>query len=217
MLVVGTAMLDAPAERVWAALRDPAALCRAIPGCGRFEIIGPGAGQFTTKPGLPAVAGVYSCTVSVTDEQKPGLIAVSVSAGGERGTVAADLTLRLAPVDGAGTLVSYEADGVAAGGLAGVGTKLLASAAKRLAAEFFSAVSEVIAERGKPEATTAPTPQVRLAPADRVRPPTADQSRPAALADTRAAVLAGTAIGLAGVIAGVLLGRRNRPQGRNRS
>jgi uncharacterized protein len=211
MKVVGSATIHAPADQVWAALHDPAVLCRAIPGGAEMEIIGPGLAQFSAAPSLNSVAGAYSGTLSVADQRRPGHIEVAASARGERGTATADLTVRLTPAGGPATLVNYEANGVATGALAGIGARLIASAGKRLAADFFSALDEIVTE-SRPETVKAPARSEGAGQAA-IRPP--EQVGPSTRPDLKAVLLAGVVSGVAGVIAGILLGRKGRA-GRNR-
>lgn len=223
MNIVGTGVVRAPLQEVWAALRDQAVLSRAIPGCDRFEVAGPGRATFTATTAMPAISGTYSGTVSLTDGQPPTTMTVTVSIAGDHGNLTADVAVRLSPEDGGGTLVSYEGVAVADGAIEGVGTRLLASAAKRMATEFLGAVDEALAERRQALAGTDNQPgrsadQVAAAmlpvrTSSFAGEASTTQIDPAAGTDVRV-VAAGAAIGLAGVVAGVivgvLLGRRIR-------
>ena len=150
MKVTGEATVGAPAETVWAALHDRAVLVRAVPGCERLEVTGPGSGRFIVTTELAAISGTYSGQLTASGERPPSFVELAASASGEQGTVTADLTLRLTPTEGGATLVSYEANGVADGAIAAVGARLLASAAKRLADEFLAGLDEELAEPAEP-------------------------------------------------------------------
>ena len=208
MNIVGEAAARGSVESAWDALHEAAALARAIPGCEHFEISGPGSGRFIAAIGLPAIGGTYAGTLTIVEQQRPILIRLTASATSDQGTITADVTLRLSasPGSGAATLVSYEANGTVAGPIAGVGTRLLVSAAKRLAGEFFAAIGESEPATVEPSAMATPVPLPRPAPLPRPDPVPGD----------RTALLAGAAIGLAGVIIGVLAGRRGRRGGRVR-
>jgi len=52
MKVNGTATLNASADRVWAALNDPAVLVRTIPGCEQLEAVGPDSYRMTITAGV---------------------------------------------------------------------------------------------------------------------------------------------------------------------
>jgi carbon monoxide dehydrogenase subunit G len=208
MKIAGEATARGSVETVWGALHDAAILARAIPGCEQFEVPGPGLGQFIATTALPAIGGTYAGKLTIAEQQRPSLLKLTVSATGEQGTMTADVTLRLSDTADASVqvpggssperantvLVRYEANGTVTGSIAGVGTRLLASAAKRLADEFFAGLDQTVAV---PEpAAVEPAPRAL----DRPRP------RP----EARTALIAGAAIGLAGVLIGVLAGRRGR-------
>jgi|GEM_PF-999599 carbon monoxide dehydrogenase subunit G len=201
MKVAGQAVLRAPAEQVWAALHNPALLARAFPGCERLAVSGSGSGQFTVRSALPAVAGIYSGQLSLAD-QRPGFLAVKAESSGDQGTICADITLRLTPADRGATLISYEVNGVVGGAVAGVGSRLVASAASRLATEFFSSVDELLS------AQIAADP---VLPADSAEPAPMTGASLAGVGATKHTGIALVAGAVAGVIIGMLLGRRTRP------
>lgn len=175
MKVAGEARMRWPVEVVWDMLHNRA-------------------GQFAATTAMPAVSGTYAGTLTVTDRQRPNLLTLTASATGEKGTVTVDVILRLTAADDGTTLVTYEADGLVTGPLAAAGTRLLASAAQRVASEFFAAVDKGSPPRpvGPGDATHRPLPQ--------------SAGRRAGVTGRRNAI----AIGVAGVIIGVLLGRRSR-------
>jgi uncharacterized protein len=225
--VAGEATVQAPAEAVWAALHDPATLALAIPGCERLDRTGPGSGQFTVTTAITALAGSYAGQFTAARQQAPGLLTVTASGASDRGTVTADLTFRLSPANGGTTLVSYDATGVVGGPIAGVGTRLLASAAARLAGEFFTELDRLLTSDLPGAAAVAagaaapPSPPAAVARTDGPLVSSAQHQRsigartdrpdgPIARPVVRAALAAGAAIGLAGVLVGVLLGRRSR-------
>jgi carbon monoxide dehydrogenase subunit G len=258
MKVAGEAGVRGSVETVWDALHAAAVLARAIPGCEQFEITGPGLAEFVATTVLPAIGGTYAGKLTIVEQQRPGLLRLTASAAGDHGTITADVTVSLGdgteagvsaarasgavsapPASGAVsaarasavTLVSYEANGTVTGPVAAVGTRLLTTAAKRLAAEFFAAIDASVAagqaatsaplaavpaaaETTAAKTTAAKSAGSRLEPAasDARRPPSLD--RPGPLADNRAALVAGAAIGLAGIVIGVLAGRRGGRAGR---
>jgi len=71
MKVRGTATLQAPAERVWAALNDPAVLVQTIPGCEQLEAVGPDRYRMTITAGVASIKGTYLGDVELADPQPP--------------------------------------------------------------------------------------------------------------------------------------------------
>jgi carbon monoxide dehydrogenase subunit G len=211
--IAGTAVLHAPADRVWAALNDPAVLVATIPGCEQLEALAPDRYRMTITAGVASIKGTYLGDVELADLLPPASFTLRASGAGAPGTVSAEVKITLDCPDGATTTVSYQADAVVGGAVGGVGQRVITAVAKRTAAEFFTAVeSALTAGTGsRPDSATGldvptPGPTVFARPVAANRPVGAfggpDQ--------TRAAVI-GASIALVAVLVGWLLGRRSLP------
>ena len=200
MKVSGEATLHAPIARVWEALNDPAVLVRTIPGCERLEATGPDSYRMVVTAGVASVRGTYAGEVKLHDQRPPNEFVMSATGAGGPGTVSTEVQVRLVEHDGA-TLLTYDADAVVGGMIGGVGQRMLAGVAKKMAGEFFADVDDVLIGRVEaPAPATTTEPGVFVAPA---RPsPFGGGFLPGALA--------GAAIALAGVLVGAILGRRRR-------
>ena len=236
MRVTGAATLSAPAGTVQAALRNPDLLARAIPGCQRLDVTGAGRCQLTVTTAIAAVSGTYAGEAVIVEWQEAaGLVAATVSAAGNRGAATAGITLRLEPADEGATQVSYDIDATVTGPVADIGQRMLASIASRLAAEFLAALGRLLARpavgaRWRSRVRRPGGGAVRMTPAPRPSwssrwssAPRSSGGRTDAAGDrpgpaarrgagraVRAGVVAGGAVGLAGILIGAVLGRRNR-------
>lgn len=218
MKISGDAVLHAPVDRVWAALNDPAVLVRTIPGCERLEATGPDAYKMTVTAGVASVRGTYAGEVRLSDKEEPSAFRMKASGAGGPGTVSTEVQVRLAESDGA-TRLTYDADAVVGGVVAGVGQRMLSSVAKKMAGEFFSAVDDVLTGR----AAVAEVPAAEMpgmAAAGAAGPAAGEPGvfvKPAMPARALAGrwfmdgVLVGAGVALAGVVVGALIGRR-RPR-----
>jgi uncharacterized protein len=155
MKVNGTATLNAPADRVWAALNDPAVLVRTIPGCEQLEAVGPDSYRMTITAGVASIKGTYLGDVQLADPQPPNAFTLKASGAGAPGTVNADVRVTLTDRGDGTTLLSYAADAVVGGPVGGVGQRVLSGVAKRTAGEFFQAVDGVLNGAGAPESSPA--------------------------------------------------------------
>jgi uncharacterized protein len=219
MKVTGEATVGAPAESVCAALHDQAVLARAVPGCERLEIVGPGSGRFIVTTTMTAISGTYSGQLTSSQQQQPSSVDLTASISGSQGTVTADLAIRLTPAGGGATLVGYEANGVVSGAIAGVGARLLASAAKRLADEFLAALDEVIAgpapvasitpKQAAEDASTEVVSESRIEP-NSESPALYTSGAVAGRPDLKLSALVAAVILLFGIAVGILFGRRGR-------
>jgi uncharacterized protein len=152
--VTGSATLNAPRDKVWEALNDPAVLVRTIPGCQQLEEVGPDSYRMTITAGVASIKGVYQGDVALTDQQQPGSFTLHASGAGAPGTVSADVKVSLAESE-SGTRLDYDADAIVGGMIGGVGQRVLSGVAKKTAGEFFKAVDDVLT--GK--APTVPAPR----------------------------------------------------------
>jgi len=211
MKVTGSATLNAPREKVWDALNDPAVLVRTIPGCQQLEEVGPDRYRMTITAGVASIKGTYQGDVSLSDQQQPGSFTLKASGAGAPGTVSADVKVTLAE-SGGQTRLDYDAEAIVGGVVGGVGQRVLSGVAKKTAGEFFKAVDDVLT--GKAPAVPAPrdeasagqlsapaTPGVFTAP-----PPAAGAG--VAAPDFIKGAVVGAVVALAGVLVGGWVSRR---------
>ena len=135
----GSAVLHADPEKVWSVITDPAVLARTIPGCESLEQVGEDSYRMNVAVGVGAIRGTYAGEVHLTDQQRPVSYVMHASGAGAPGQVQATVTIRLEP-DSDGTVLSYSADAVVRGPVAGVGQRMITGVAKRMAAQFFTAI-----------------------------------------------------------------------------
>jgi carbon monoxide dehydrogenase subunit G len=211
----GSAVLHADPDRVWSVITDPAVLARTIPGCESLEKTGDDEYKMNVSVGVGAIRGTYAGEVRLSDQDRPKSYVMHASGAGAPGQVRATVQINLEPSD-AGTSLTYSADAVVGGPVAGVGQRMMTGVAKRMAGQFFKAIDA--------ELTGAVVP-IGAAPSARV-PAEAELAAPAAAAPQvftgRAAVAApagetqtfllGAGVGALltafGVAIGYLLGRR---------
>lgn len=139
-------LINAPMDRVYAALNDPDVLQRCIPGCE--ELIKHSDTQLEAKillkvgPVKARFGGEVELDTSGAPEQ------FSLTGQGNGGAAGhakggADVTL---VAQGDQTLLRYDAKAEIGGKLAQLGSRLIQSTAKKLAAKFFKSFAEVMEE-----------------------------------------------------------------------
>jgi len=162
MKVHGTGTVHAPADAVWAALGDAGVLARAVPGLDQIDFARDGTCRFTLTTAIAAVRGSYTGEASVVERPEPHVRGLRVSATGVKGKVAGDVTIRAIPAGEGATELSYVADADVDGAIAGIGQRMLASVAKRVAADAIAGLDAALA--GAPP--TAAAPAAHSLPAD---------------------------------------------------
>ncbi|MGI9369476.1 MAG: CoxG family protein [Ruegeria sp.] len=140
-------VINAPKDQVYAALNDPDILRQCIPGCEELikhsdtELeakvvlkIGPVKARFSGDVQLDTTGAPD--TFSLTGQGNGG------SAGHAKG--GADVTLTADGPDS--TILRYKAEAAIGGKLAQLGSRLIQSTAKKLAAKFFKSFADVVNE-----------------------------------------------------------------------
>ena len=137
MEISGSYTFDAPPERVWALLMDPAVLSSCIPGCERFEPDGADRYTVTMTVGLAAITGTYNGTVVLTEMIPNTSYGLVVEGQGRPGFVKGSSAIALR-ADGATTAVDVNATVQTGGPIARVGQRLIGAVAKMMMDRFFA-------------------------------------------------------------------------------
>ncbi|MCW2580969.1 MAG: coxG3 [Blastococcus sp.] len=138
----GSAVLSGSPEEVWAVITDPAVLARTIPGCETLEQTGDDEYRMNVSVGVGAIRGTYAGEVRLADQQRPTSYVMHASGAGAPGNARAQVTINLSPADGGKTNLTYSADAVIGGPVAGVGQRMITGVAKRMAGQFFKAIDD---------------------------------------------------------------------------
>ncbi len=139
MKIEGTHEIQAPRERVFQAMIDPAVLQRCIPGCERLEKTGENSYEATLRAGVGSIKGVFKGTVRLEEIQPPTHFRMIVEGKGSPGFLKGTGDLNLEE-QGAGTLIKYAGDVQVGGTIASVGQRMIQGSAKMMASQFFTAL-----------------------------------------------------------------------------
>ena len=216
MKISGTATMAASPEQVWTAVHDPAVLARCIPGCQSLRELETGRYAMTVIAGVAAIKGSYDGEVAVTDVTERSAFTMKADGAGAPGTIATTVAVSLTPGTEGGTAISYDADAIVGGPIGGVGQRMLAGVARKMAGQMFTALDADI--RGERPAAAVPA-GVGVGGAAGAAVPAgvgagtgavyAGSAAPSAGAPGFVAgALFGAGVALAGVVVGWLVGRR---------
>jgi uncharacterized protein len=220
----GSAVLHGSPEQVWTVITDPAVLARTIPGCETLQRTGEDEYRMDVAVGVGAIRGTYAGEVKLTDQQRPTSYVMHATGAGAPGNVRAKVTISLEPTD-EGTTLTYSADAVVGGPVAGVGQRMMTGVAKRMAGQFFAAVDKELTsgapvetapaeQRATSAAVSATDAAAASTPAAAAEQQVFTRRAPAAAAATSdvqtlaVGALGGAGLTLLGVLVGWLLGRR---------
>ncbi|WP_037312510.1 CoxG family protein [Ruegeria halocynthiae] len=140
-------VINASKDRVYAALNDPEILRQCIPGCE--ELIKLSDTELEAKVVLKVgpVKAKFSGNVQLDTAGAPDAISLTGQGnGGPAGFAKGGADVTLTAQDSGATILRYEAKAEIGGKLAQLGSRLIQSTAKKLAAKFFKSFAEVIDE-----------------------------------------------------------------------
>jgi hypothetical protein len=168
MELQGETLIDAPRERVWAALNDPAVLARCIDGVESLDKIGDTRFEGKLNAKVGPVRASFTGGVDLLNLDPPsGYTIFGEGKGGVAGFAKGSADVRLAdetmPDGRLGTRLSYVARSTVGGKLAQLGARLIEGTARGYAESFFAKLK---AEVETPAADAAPPPAA--APADEI-------------------------------------------------
>jgi carbon monoxide dehydrogenase subunit G len=165
MELTGQVQINAPRDKVWQALNDAATLMACIPGCESVEMTsqterhvrvlvkaGPVRARFVGRITLSEVVAGSGCVMTFE------------GSGGNAGMATGRSSVALSDQDG-GTLVRYTASAAVGGKLGQIGARMLDSAAKQMADQFFTRLGQSLGGQGQAAApVTAVIGQAASAP-----------------------------------------------------
>jgi len=153
MNLQGERLIPASVESTWAALNDPDTLKACIAGCESIERTGDNEFVAVTAVRIGPVNARFKGRLQLTDVEPPSAYTIRFDGqGGVAGFGRGSARVTLVP-EPAGTRLSYVSEAQVGGKLAQVGSRLVDSAAAKIAEDFFRAFE---ARVGAPAPTAPP-------------------------------------------------------------
>jgi carbon monoxide dehydrogenase subunit G len=147
MTMNGEVQLAAPRETVWAMLNDPEVLKACIPGCEQLDMSSANEFQAVASVKVGPVKARWKGKVRLLDLDPPNSYRIAGEGeGGVAGFAKGGAKVSLADKDG-GTLLSYDVEAQIGGKLAQLGQRLINSAAKKTADDFFVKFGAAVAAK----------------------------------------------------------------------
>jgi uncharacterized protein len=145
MTMTGEVLLPASREAVWTKLNDPEVLKGCIPGCEQLDKTSDTEFQAVASIKVGPVKARWKGKVRLSDLDPPNSYRISGEGeGGVAGFAKGGAKVALADKDG-GTLLSYNVEAQIGGKLAQLGQRLINSAAKKTADDFFIKFADAVA------------------------------------------------------------------------
>jgi uncharacterized protein len=146
MTMSGEVQLPASRETVWTKLNDPVVLKTCVPGCEQLDKVSDTEFQAVATIKVGPVKARWKGKVRLSDLDPPNGYKISGEGeGGVAGFAKGGATVALAEKDG-GTLLSYNVEAQVGGKLAQLGQRLINSAAKKTADDFFANFAKAVGQ-----------------------------------------------------------------------
>jgi uncharacterized protein len=157
MEMSSTRRVPASRDTVWFALNDPDTLKSCVAGCERFDPLGDQAYQITMVAKIGSIRAKFNGKLHIVEMDPPNSYTlVFEGEGGMAGFAKGKAGVTLTP-DGDHTLLAYVANAQIGGKLAQIGSRLIDSAASKMADEFFAAFAQKLTTTPPVTAPSHPT------------------------------------------------------------
>jgi uncharacterized protein len=145
VVIEGEERIEAPIEKVWAALNDPETLKQCIPGCESLEMTSPTNMEAVVTLKVGPIKAKFNGAVELINLDPPnGYTIQGEGKGGIAGFAKGGADVRLKADGPDTTILTYEAKADVGGKIAQLGSRLIMSTSKKLAGQFFSSFNEKV-------------------------------------------------------------------------
>lgn len=145
MEMTGEQLIMARRETVWNALNDPAVLKDCIPGCDMIEKLSNTEFSMGMTAAIGPIKAKFKGKLLLTNVDAPNSYELSFEGqGGMAGFAKGGSKVNLEPNGDSETRLAYVVNASVGGRLAQVGSRLVDSAAKKIANEFFTRFQQLV-------------------------------------------------------------------------
>ena len=142
MELIGEVAMNAPRERVWAALNDAAVLQACIPGCEQVSDESPDVRLVRVMVKMGPVRARFNGRVTMSEVDAPQRCVMAFEGSGGAAGMASGRSQVELREQGATTLLTYTVKASVGGKLGQIGGRMMDASAKQLADQFFAALRE---------------------------------------------------------------------------
>jgi len=178
MDMTGSRLIEAPRQRVWEALNDPAVLQASIPGCESVERTGDDSFAAKVAVRIGPMSAKFGGKVTLTNIRPPeGYTITGEGSGGAMGFARGGADVALVEEGPSTTTLNYTVKAQVGGKMAQLGARLVDSTARQMADQFFDRFAAQLAPAPAAQSATAHPPGAE--PLDAVVPGTQTTASPA--------------------------------------
>ena len=132
--------IDAPRERVWSFLTNPAQVTTCAPDVQSLEITDPRHFKVVVRAGVGPIKGTFSMNVEFTELQEPGHASVVARGQAPGSAVEMISNMDLAEFDETHTIMEWSSEVTVSGMIQQVGARLMQGAADKITQQVFACI-----------------------------------------------------------------------------
>jgi len=136
----GTTDIDAPRERVWAFLTDPAQVTTCAPDVQSLEIADPHHFKVVVRAGVGPIKGTFTMNVQFLELDRPKHAAVLARGQAPGSAVEMVSNMDLSEFDERHTVMEWSSDVTVSGMIQQVGARLMQGAADKITQQVFACI-----------------------------------------------------------------------------
>ena len=145
LVIEGEERIEAPLQKVWEALNDPAVLKACIPGCQSLEKKSDTELAATVVLKVGPIKATFAGEVTLNNLNPPHSYTIAGEGkGGIAGFAKGGADVKLTADGPNATILNYAAKADVGGKIAQLGSRLIESTSKKLAGQFFSTFNETV-------------------------------------------------------------------------
>ena len=136
----GTLDIDAPRERVWEFLTDPAQVTQCAPDVQSLEIADPHHFKVVVRAGVGPIKGTFTMNVQFLELDRPRHAVVLARGQAPGSAVEMTSSMNLSEFDVTHAVMEWTSDVTVSGMIAQVGARLLQGAADKITQQVFACI-----------------------------------------------------------------------------
>ncbi|MGB5212700.1 MAG: carbon monoxide dehydrogenase subunit G [Anderseniella sp.] len=181
MKMTGEEVIAAPRQAVWDALNDPEILKQAITGCQEIKKKSDTEFEAKVVAKVGPVKASFIGNVKLSKLNPPrSYVITGEGKGGVAGFAKGGATVSLSDTGDSATNLSYDVDAQVGGKLAQIGSRLIDSTAKKMAADFFKKFNKIVSQGSEDtDMTKKPTAKKAAAKKPAAKKTAASAAKPA--------------------------------------
>jgi carbon monoxide dehydrogenase subunit G len=132
--------IDAPRDRVWSFLTDPAQVTTCAPDVRSLEVTDPRHFKVVVRAGVGPIKGTFTMNVEFTELQEPGHASVVARGQAPGSAVEMVSNMELSEFDETHTIMEWSSEVTVSGMIQQVGARLMQGAADKITQQVFACI-----------------------------------------------------------------------------